>query len=77
MGYTHALNGGAMAVGGPTTCSELVMKGFMPICIRHPDKNTASTQLPENSPVSRKAILCVQASYAAIAAVFRVLCRSI
>jgi len=49
----------------------------MLIRIRHPDKNSASTERPDISPVSPKAMLYLQASYTVIVAVFGVLCESI
>ncbi len=53
------------------------MEGFMPIRIRHRDKNIAWPQLPDISPIRPKAMLYSQASYTAIATVFGVLCGSI
>ncbi|MBT9159893.1 MAG: tyrosine-type recombinase/integrase [Dehalococcoidia bacterium] len=57
--------------------SEVVMEGFMPIRIRHRDKNIAWPQLPDISPIRPKAMLYSQASYTAIATLFGVLCGSI
>lgn len=61
---------------GLRACREL-MEDFMPIRVRHPDKNSPSTQQPEISLVMLEAMLFSQASYTAIDTVFGVLCGSI
>lgn len=61
----------------PPMCSEAVTEGFMPIRIRHCDKNTALTKQAGIPGLRPKPIPHLQACCTAIATVFGVLYGSI
>ena len=68
----------ATAVGPARSMrSEVARKSFIPIRLRHPDKNGASPQQPDISSVTRKTTSYTQVFYTALGTMFGVLCGSI
>ena len=62
-----------LAFAARWTRSEKNMEGFMPIRIRHRDKNMAETQQPDISALRPEAMLFSKTSYTAMEAMFGVL----
>jgi hypothetical protein len=66
-----------LAFAAPSTDSEAMVEDFMPIRIRHCNKNMVEAQQSDISAVRSETTLFSQASYTAIKAMFGVLYGSI